>query len=180
MLRIVVKVIFFGTLVTPTSFATTSLNTFLFEKKPSPKIKIQNNVTTNSIKGTDFSGKWAGSCKNMEGPAQIYIEQLEDSITINGQDFKFGAMTMSASSNNDSYDNSQIRFTWNPKKTVLKINGTSINTSNNDKTIFTSISETSLTLNNDQLVMKIKAKSFNNLDSMDEAFNGNCIFTKVP
>ncbi|MCL9685722.1 hypothetical protein [Legionella maioricensis] len=86
---------------------------------------------------------------------------------------------MSASSNTDSYDNSQMRFTWNPTKTVLTINGTSINTGTNENIIYTSISEASLTLNNDQLVMNIQAKFFNNLDSMDDTFNGNCIFLKT-
>lgn len=37
-----------------------------------------------------------------------------------------------------------------------------------------------MTLNNDQLVMKIQAKFYNNLDAMDETFDRMCFFTKVP
>jgi len=181
MLRTVVTGILLGAVVTTQSFATNALNTILFAKSHLPKTKIQNTVTTNSItNSTDFSGNWAGSCSYVDGPVQIEIEQADNYIAIGDLHFKFGAMTTIASSDTDSYDNTQMRFTWNPTKTALTINATNINTGNSEKTIYTIISEASMTVNDDQLVMKIKANFYNNLNSMDDTFNGNCSFTKAP
>lgn len=178
MLGTSVKRILVGSVVTSTCFATTSLNDIFFVKNYLPK--IQNIETKKSnMKGSDFSGNWSGSCKDIDGPALIEIQQSENSITINGQGFLFGAMTTIASSNTDSYNNSQMRFTWNSSKTVLTLNGTSINSGNNEKIIYTSISKSSMALDHEQLIMKIQAKFYTNLDSMGDTFDRICIFSKL-
>lgn len=181
MLRTAVTTIFLGITVTTSCFASNAFNTILFSKSHLPKTKIQNTVTKNAINNnTDFSGNWMGSCSYIEGPVPIEIEQSNDSITIDGQDFKFGAMTTIASSDTDSYDNAQMRFTWNPTKTTLTLNGTSITTDNSENSIYTFISEASMTLNNGQLVMKIKANVYSNVEAMADTLDGSCSFTKAP
>lgn len=181
MLRTAVTGIFLGTIVTTSSFATNALTTILLAKSPLPKTKIQSTLTKNTVtNSTDFSGNWMGSCNYIDGPVPIEIEQFDDSITIDGHDFKFGAMTTMASSDTDSYYNTQLRFTWNPEKTALTINATSINAATNENTINTAISETSMILKNGQLLVKIKANFYNNLNALDDTFNGKCSFTKAP
>lgn len=181
MLRTVVTGILFGTVVTTSSFATSAFNTILFAKSHLPKTKIQTTITKKSItNGTDFSGNWVGSCSYVDGSVEMAIEQSDDYITIANQDFKFGAMTTFSSSDTDSYDNAQMRVTWDPTKTVLTLNAIDVNTGTSEKTIYTIISEASMTLSDDQLVMKIKANFYNNLDPMFDTLNGNCSFTKAP
>lgn len=166
-------------MVTSVSFAT-PLNDIIFVKNVLPKTEIQTIDTKKpNIKSIDFSGTWSGSCKDINGPARVEIQQSEDSITINGQDFKFTAMNTIASSCTDSYNNSQMRFTWNSSKTVLTLNGTSVNSRNNQKTIYTSISNTSITIDHEQLIMKIQAKSYNNMDSIGDIYERICIFSKL-
>ncbi|CEK09366.1 hypothetical protein [Legionella hackeliae] len=179
MLRTLARGILLGAVVTTTSVAG-SLTPF-FLNAHLPKSKIQHAIINHpSIKDADFSGNWSGTCTDIEGEFQLEIQQLENFITINGYGFKFGAITTFSSSDTDFYHNSQLRLTWDPKKTALMINGTSLNADNNGSMIYTSISETSMALNNDQLLMTMQAKFYSNLNPLDDTVNSNCVFTKAP
>ncbi|TAL60812.1 MAG: hypothetical protein EPN84_09000 [Legionella sp.] len=169
-----------GILATTSSFAANTFETILFAKNHFAKTHIKSTAATKSMHDSvNFSGNWVGTCSEVEGSVPMQIEQSDDYIKIDGQDYKIGAMTTLASSNTDTYDNSQMRFTWNSTKTELNLNATSIYTDNMEKNLHTIISEISMTLNDGQLQMKIKASFFNNLNIIDDAYSGTCSFTKA-
>lgn len=104
-----IKWILVGSVVTSVSFATTSLSDIIFVKHVLPKTEIQHIDKKNQI------------------------SKVSTSLVV-GKDFRFKAMNTIASSHTDSYSNSQMRFTWDSAKTVLTLNGTSVNSANNRNT----------------------------------------------
>ena len=107
------------------------------------------------------------------------IDQSNESITLDGQHFIFGAMTKIAYSNAADYDNAQIRFTWNPANTILTINATITLTNNAENNLTTILAETTFALDNDKLVEEMSAVFHENLKTIDDTYKRTCNYTKV-
>ncbi|KTD45230.1 hypothetical protein Lqui_2701 [Legionella quinlivanii] len=180
MLQRTIASILLVTVVASTANSSNTLTSIIFANKNLLKSKTQNAISINSeTKATNFSGNWIGTCSDIDGPVPMEIDQSDDSISLDGQEFLFGAMTTLASSSKTTYDNTQLRLTWNPTKTKLTANGTTTYSSYDEKNVLTLISEATLSLNDNTLVMKIKSVLYNNLESTGETYKGSCSFTKA-
>ncbi|KTC71666.1 hypothetical protein Lbir_1521 [Legionella birminghamensis] len=180
MLHKTIATVLLGAAVVSTANAGSALQSLIFANKNLLKSKEQTAISANSqIKAANFSGNWIGTCSDIDGSVPMEIDQSDEYISLDGQEFIYGAMTTMASSSKATYDNTQVRFTWNPTKTKLTANATTVHTGNDDKNLITLISEATLSLNDNMLVMKIKAVLYNNTNSIGETFKGSCTFTKV-
>lgn len=178
MIRTAVSGIILGAIVTTSGFAGHGLPSVALAKSFLPKSSHSILSTRSTAKAADFSGNWIGTCSYIDGIVPMEIDQSDESIMINGQLFTFGAMTTTGSSDKDLYENTQMRATWNVTKTALNFNATGVMTHNDDKTIFTYIFEDTMTLQDNQILTKIRGNIYSET-STAQNLEGTCTFTKV-
>lgn len=178
MLRTAVTGLILGTMVATSGFAGHGLLGVRLAQSHLPKASQKPLAIPAKTNATDFSGNWIGTCTYIDGPVPMEIDQSDDMIIMDGQAFTFGAMTTTGASDKDSYENTQMRATWNATKTTLTFNATGVMTHNDDKNIYTFIFEDTMKLQDNQIQTKIRGNLYSETTTAQN-LDGTCTFTKV-
>lgn len=197
MLKISIAMITVGCLVSSSSFATSfPINMFMKNEMVksslvSPTNKhINNNNNNNPSHQYKFTGTWEGSCNsdNQNNSVKLQIMEDADSLTFidsaypeDTETYTFNVTKSEQVSDKERFEHTTSRLTRINDNTVkfedTMVDGSQLPT-NNQTVLTTGMVVSTLTLNNNQLMMDTNMKVFQaNKQSMEQSFS--CVMKKV-
>ncbi|MGQ3892317.1 hypothetical protein [Legionella sp. CNM-4043-24] len=160
-----------------------------FQKLMHDRLPVHKSVTVHPKKEgqkyADFSGSWAGTCSFQGGtfPLALILKNDDESIVINGEPMEIGPFQTDSSSDNRGSSFEHTALEWSEDMSTLTIKDVSVLKLHSDypyntpSTVETYISQTVMSLNNGQLVMK--AQDLDLADTQQRnASDYSCTFSK--
>lgn len=146
---------------------------------------INLNSTSVAKKGQDefidFSGTWKGTCiiNNYETEETVIIKNTDQYIEFGNKHFLIGYGLHSESSANPQvtyFDHKQ--FDWSKDGKSLNMQGTKVVAVSPNSPLTTYLFTNIISLVNDQILISIKFKGFQNMELIAED-SGNCVLSRV-
>lgn len=161
------------------SFAFTPLDPVrIIEKKKNSSIA---SVKKDATEFVDFSGTWKGTCtfENYETEEVVHIQNNDKYINFGTKQFLIGNSMYSESNSTPNviyFDHKKVE--WSDDGKSLNMQGTKVVGVNFDIPLTTYLFTDTMSLVNDQILISIKVKGFQNMTVITEE-RGDCVLSRV-
>lgn len=144
-------------------------------------------VKHNNQNYTDFSGSWAGNCSfsgDFEMPVNLTIENDDSYFNMDGEELKIGPLHTKTISDNSftTFEHTSLEWSNDMSMLIMKnlyfSKAQSVYPNNESNPMHTIVGQFSISLNNDQLMIKGQSTALIDLEQTGESDNITCTLNK--